>query len=67
MVEKKILAESLEMTDALKEILSWETTPKIIESKIVIIPLFAYVIEREIIHALAYLGYNQQKVRSNFW
>jgi len=29
-VESKILAENLEMTDILKDILSWETTPKII-------------------------------------
>lgn len=30
MIQKKIFAEELEMTDVLKEILSWETTPKII-------------------------------------
>ncbi|HXH74420.1 MAG TPA: glutamate--tRNA ligase [Bacteriovoracaceae bacterium] len=31
MVEKKILLDHLEMTDGLKEIISWESTPKIID------------------------------------
>jgi len=31
MIEKMILSEKIEKTDQLKEILSWETTPKILD------------------------------------